>query len=186
MTELVIYHDPDLWVSVVDPGDDLNAWASGAARDRFVLAEREPLEGELEVMAAALLTLAEAQQHRETNLYAYVPHAAGPPTVLVDIIVLEPSDGSEEALRELTGADDTDLVEPAGVSRVETALGVAMRSRRYHRQEDSPAVLAALTYGWHLPNHGVDIRLSAALEDLAALAAAEADVDGLAHACRLE
>lgn len=187
MTELVTDHDPVSWI-LIDPLDlDVDTWATEKARERFPLEGRDPDPGELELMAASLLALVEQQLLRETpsTLFAYAPLAALP-RLLVDVMVLAASDGSESALRDLTGADDTDLLEPADVTRVETPLGLAMRSRRYYRQEGSTAVLAVVTYGWHLPEHGVDVRLSTAGEDLAVLHAAEDDVHALAMACRLE
>jgi hypothetical protein len=187
VTELVVEHDPVYWVLIDPLGDDMDSWATTMARERFPLEGREPAEGELELMAASLLSLAEQQSIRLSSnfLFAYTP-LASLPLLLVDVLVLAASDGSETAMRDLTGADDTDLVEPADVRRVETSLGVAIRSRRYYRQEGSPALLAVLTYGWHLPEYGVDVRLSTAVEDLAALLAAEDDLHTLALACRLE
>lgn len=90
--------------------------------------------------------------------------------------MLAASDGSEVAMRGLTGADDTDLAEPADLSRVETPLGTAIRSLRHYRQQSGPGLLAAVAYGWHLPEHGVDILLSTAPDEPAALRAAEADL----------
>lgn len=186
MTELVVDYDPVYWVSINAAGEDLDRWATRMATLRFPLEGREPQEGELELMAASLLSLVEQQQTRETDmLYAYTPLASFP-LLLVDVLILAASDGSEQALRDLVGADDTDLIEPAEVSRVETPLGVAMRSRRYYRQEGSTAVLAVVTYGWHRPEHDVDIRLSTAVEDLAVLTAAEDDLHALVLSCHVE
>ncbi len=187
MTELVIQHDPVTWIAIDAHGEDVEAWATRMATDRFPLEGREAEAGELELMAAVLLSLVEQHAEREIDsmLFAYAPLAALP-SLMVDVADLPASDGSETALRALTGADDSDLLEPADVSRVETPLGVGIRSRRYYRQEGTTAALGVVTYGWHLADVGVDIRLSTASEDLSALRAAEDDLHLLALACRLE
>lgn len=117
MPELVIQHDPVYWVLIDTLGDDPKAWADKMARERFPLEGREPTRKELKAMRAHLQTLVELQQAREigTNLFARTP-LASPPGLLVDVLVLAASDGSEIAMCGLTGADGTDLGEPADLS----------------------------------------------------------------------
>ncbi len=190
MTAVEVDYDPDVWIELPsEPGTDVEAWALETAQRCFQEADLSPDERALTLLSSSLLSLATWSTGNGALSFVQLRHPEAGPGVLAVLGADVAGDGSEWSLRRRLHADDDDLVEPAGVTSLDTPLGPALRVRRYARSRlpDQPpgTLVSSLGYAWCLPQIDSDLWLSCGDLDLGQLAAAEDDLDALARAVRL-
>lgn len=188
---VVVEADPSIWLTPPsEAGADVDGWALQTAVECFSDAGLSPDERQTTLLSTALLALARYAQDAGGLSFIHLRQPEGGPRALAVLRAQDAGDGSPFSLRELIGADTDDLAEPAAVETLDTALGPALRARRYllSREPGDPpgTLLAALSYVWHVPQHDTDFVLMSASFDLADLHQVEPDLDDLARAVRVE
>lgn len=184
---VVVDFDPAVWLlPPQDPDTDLEAWALNTAADCYAETGVEPDERQITMLATALLGLGVYAQDAGGMCFVHPRPPELGPRGLVVLTAYDGGDGSPQALRELVRADADDLAEPATVDAFQTSLGAALRARRYAYAQgpaDPPgALVASLTYAWHLPGEDTDLVLVSPSLNLADLVEVEPDLDDLARA----
>jgi exopolyphosphatase/pppGpp-phosphohydrolase len=82
----------------------------------------------------------------------------------------------------LTLADDPQAVEPPVVKRFAAKrLGEGLTSFRYMNQDASRHLLACARYAWRVDEHGADVVMWTATEDIARILRSTQDLEQLAH-----
>lgn len=94
-----------------------------------------------------------------------------------------PSQGPrEETLRALAEADDPNAIErPVVTSFRSERLGEGMTAFRYLQQDDSAHLLACVRYAWQVAEHGADVVMWTATDDVARLMSTSDDLEELAR-----
>ncbi|MGW6531012.1 hypothetical protein [Streptomyces venezuelae] len=184
--------DDDAWVMVPPRAgraapfpewDDIGAWSREVAEDLWTDSDLDPGPDGVDFVAGTLLRTAEALAPPGSDhwLFLHLDHPADVP--LPVCAALGPAAGPrEETLRALTEADDRSAVEPPVVKTVKSdRLGKGMTTFRYVPQEDSPHLLACVRYAWQVEEHGADVVIWTASEDIAHVMRAAEDLENLAR-----
>ncbi len=193
MADLVVDYDPAIWV-LLDPGDDdVEDWAVSAAQHCLEDTGSAPEAMDVTRLSTVLLAAWEGAADLPGFGLLHLPNPYADAGPLARLTAVDPGDGSPESLRELSGADDEDLVEPAVVDWFETPIGGALRCRRYMSERmagprflrRAPQTSMAVSYVWHLRSLDADVRLSCVSSDIGQLTAVLDDVDALARSIRV-
>jgi hypothetical protein len=185
--DLVVDYEPDVWLPLETA--DLDAWASDSAAQCWAEAGLPEGDPGIALLATQLLYFGEKLVDEPALVFFHLRHPELGPIAAVLVTSFDAGDGSDESLRELLGADDPALLEPATVERVDSQLGSAMRARRYLEGDPGngkSAVFVTVGYAWHVPMVESDIRLTTASFELGELALIEEDIDALAQVVRVE
>ncbi|MFK4067621.1 hypothetical protein [Streptomyces sp. NPDC029674] len=185
--------DDDAWVMVpprtgraapFPEWDDIGAWAREVAEDLWTDSDLDPGPKGVDFVAGTLQRTAEALSPPGSDhwLFLHLDHPADVP--LPVCAALGPASGPrEKTLRALTEADDKTAVEPPVVKPIKSdKLGKGMTTFRYVPQEDSPHLLACVRYAWQVEEHGADVVIWTASEDIAHVMRAAEDLEALARA----
>jgi hypothetical protein len=166
-----------------DEWDDIRSWCRQEAEDLWLDRELNPGPNGLAFVADTLERCAEAFCPVGSShwLFLHIDHPTDLPLPVMAAIgpSTKPRD---ETLRELTLADDPQAVEPPVVKRFASPkLGEGLTVFRYVPQEDSRHLLACVRYAWQIPEHGADIVMWTATEDVARIMYAADDLERLAR-----
>ncbi|MGC5235264.1 hypothetical protein [Streptomyces albogriseolus] len=163
--------------------EDIKAWAREEAEDLWLDRELDPGPNGIDFVAGTLERCAEAFSPHGSDhwLFLHLDHPTDLP--LPVLAAIGPSDGPRvETLRALTLADDSTAAEPPVVKTFKARnLGEGLTTFRYVLQADSPHLLACIRYAWRISEHGADIVLWTATEDVARIMHASEDLEHLAH-----
>ncbi|AZM57819.1 hypothetical protein DMA15_21330 [Streptomyces sp. WAC 01529] len=163
--------------------EDIGTWAREVAEDLWQDSDLDPGPNGVDFVAGTLLRCAEtfAPPGSDHWVFLHVDHPADAP--LPVLAALGPASGPrEETLRALTMADDATAVEPPVVKTVKSEkLGKGMTTFRYVPQEDSTHLLACVRYAWQVEEHGADVVIWTASEDIAHVMRAAEDLEELAR-----
>ncbi|WP_258021289.1 hypothetical protein [Streptomyces anatolicus] len=184
--------DPDPWI-IVPPRsglaapfaewDDIAAWSREVAEDLWQDSDLDPGPNGVDFVTGTLERSIEAFAPPGSDhwVFLHVDHPADMP--LPVCAAIGPASGSsEEALRELTRADDPMAVEPPVVKPVMSEkLGKGMTTFRYVPQEGSPHLLACVRYAWRVEEHAADVVVWTATDDIAHLMRAADALEELAR-----
>ncbi len=195
-----IDYDPALWIELPrvwcdQTWPDHRAWAREIAEACWGDSGLVPGEHEVDSLALALAMFAEKADSGELPAQDLFLHLPDPRMMPLQVCLdLWDAEGERDAaLRELTGADDPDAVEPPVVEVFPTEhLGEGLRTLRYCPFDPGPdhppapgALYATLNYAWRVDEHDTDVRLSASCPDLARLIQCVEDIDALARGIRI-
>ncbi|MFE0791316.1 hypothetical protein [Streptomyces mutabilis] len=163
--------------------DDMHAWCRERAEDLWADRELVPGPNGVAFVAETLARCAESLCPPESEhwLFLHLDHPLDDPLPVCAAIgpAREPR---EATLRALTEADDTTAVEPPVVKTFSSPhLGEGMTTFRYVTQEDSPHLAACARYAWQVEEHGADVVVWTATEDIARILSAAEDVEELAR-----
>ncbi|MFF0204140.1 hypothetical protein [Streptomyces sp. NPDC005017] len=162
--------------------DDIRTWCRECAEDMWADRELDPGPNGVDFVGETLARCAEAFSPPGSDhwLFLHLDHPTDLP--LPVCAAIGPANGPrEETLRALTMAEDSDAVEPPVVKAFHSKwLGEGMTTFRYVTQETSPHVLACVRYAWRVEEHGADVVIWTATEDIARIMAAADDLEGLA------
>jgi hypothetical protein len=162
--------------------DDIRAWCYEYAEDVWADRELDPGANGVDFLGETLARCAEAfcPPGSDHWLFLHLDHPTDAP-LPVCAAIGPASAPEEETLRALTMADDPDAVEPPVVKNFRSErLGKGMTTFRYVSQSDSPHVLACIRYAWQVAEHGADVVMWTATDDIARVIAASDDVENLA------
>ncbi|MDI6521190.1 hypothetical protein QMA61_33960 [Streptomyces coelicoflavus] len=186
------YIDPYPW-TVIPPRDgevgpfeewgDIRSWCREEAVDLWLDRELDPGPNGIDFVASTLARCAEYLSPPGTDhwLFLHRDHPTDMPlAVLADIGPV--SGARDETLRVLTLADDPHAAQTPTVRRFNSRhLGEGLTAFRYLPQEDSPHLLACVRYAWRVEEHGADVVMWTATEDVSRVMQASRDVENLAH-----
>lgn len=168
--------DTDVWV-VLTPGGDAAAWAAEEARLCFSETDEPYDDAQVEALAGQLRVVAQSLDPDVVDAaFVHLPAPAQGAGFVVTVQIAPSGDGSEQALLELALGDREGLSE-ANVEPFEGELGAGLRVQQHLEQDGT--VLDTLTYVWHRPDLGADVRVGTASAFLGELLDAEDDVEGL-------
>lgn len=184
--------DDDAWVLIpprtgrtapAEAWGDIRAWAREVAEDLWADSDLDPGPHGVEFVAGTLERCAEtfAPPGSDNWVFLHLDHPAETP--LPVIAAIGPASGPrEETLRALTEADDATAVEPPVVKPIRSEkLGKGLTTFRYVPQEDSPHLLACVRYAWQVEEHGADVVIWTASEDIAHVMRAAEKLEELAR-----
>lgn len=163
--------------------DDIQAWCHEAAEDLWLDRELDPGPNGVDFVATTLTRCAESfcPPNSEHWLFLHLDHPTDLP-IPVCVAIGPAQRPREETLRALTLADDPDAVEPPVVKPFKAErLGEGLTTFRYVPQADSPHLLACVRYAWQVEEHGADVVMWTAVEDIPRLMSASEDLENLAH-----
>jgi len=195
-----IDYDPAVWIELPriwceETWPDHRAWARDIAEACWGDSGLVPGEHEVDSLALTLAMFAERLQSGEQPAQDYFLHLPDPRMMPLQVCLgtWEAEGERDVALRELTGADDPEAVEPPVVDTFATQhLGEGLRTLRYCPFDPGSghppgpgAIFAALSYAWRVDEHDTDVQLSSSCPDLARLIQIVDDVDTLARGIRI-
>ncbi|MFJ4832886.1 hypothetical protein ACIP79_23725 [Streptomyces sp. NPDC088747] len=161
--------------------DDIQTWCHDRAQDLWADRELDPGPNGVDFVGTTLASCAEALSPlgSEHWLFLHLDHPTDMPLPVCASI--GPAAGPrEETLRALTLADDPEAVEPPVVKPFKSErLGKGMTTFRYIQQDDSPRLLACVRYAWQVEEHGADVVMWTATDDVARLMTAGDDLEEL-------
>jgi hypothetical protein len=163
--------------------DDIRAWCREEAEDLWADRELDPGPNGVDFVAGTLERCAAAFSPPGTDHWLFL-HRDHPTDLPLPVLAaIGPSKGPrEETLRELTLADDLSAAEPPVVKRFRSPkLGEGLTVFRYVPQEDSRHLLACVRYAWQVEEHGADVVIWTATEDVARIMQAAEDLEQLAR-----
>lgn len=118
--------------------------------------------------------------HPDLTPYLHLPRVDQEP-LAVTVELLEAEGDTGQALRELTGADDEQVVEPVQVEPVDVpGLGTGIRVLRFI---DDDGLVVCVDYAWRVDD--VDVHVAASTDDLPRLLGALDDIAAFAAGMRL-
>jgi hypothetical protein len=186
------YIDPYPW-TVIPPRDgavgpfeeweDIRAWCREEAEDLWLDRELDPGPTGLEFVATTLARCAETFSPPGSDHWLFL-HRDHPTDLPLPVFAaIGPSSGPrEETLRALAMADDPSAVEPPVAKHFKARrLGEGLHTFRYMNHEASPHLLACARYAWRVEEHGADVVMWTATEDIARIMQAAEDLEHLAH-----
>ncbi|MGH3874367.1 MAG: hypothetical protein ACRDSR_23180 [Pseudonocardiaceae bacterium] len=196
-----IDYDPAVWIELPMVWDeqtwpDHRAWARDLAEASWGDSGLVPAEYQVDNLALTLALFAEKLQSGgplpAQHFFLHLPDPRMMP-LQVCLGVWDAAGERDAALRELTGADDPEAVEPPLVEVFPTEhLGDGLRTLRYCPFDPGPghppdpaAIYATLNYAWRVDGHGTDVRLFSSCPDLARLIPIIDDIDALARGIRI-
>ncbi|MES5824392.1 hypothetical protein [Streptomyces sp. RG80] len=162
--------------------DDIQAWCREEAEDLWLDRELDPGPNGIDFVAGTLHRCAEAFSPPGSDHWLFL-HRDHPTDMPLPVMAaIGPSTAPrDETLRALTLADDPSSVEPPVVKRFKSPnLGEGLTVFRYITQQDSPHVLACVRYAWQVEEHGADVVIWTATEDIARIMHAADDLEALA------
>ncbi|MBV1938386.1 hypothetical protein [Streptomyces sp. BV286] len=163
--------------------DDIQAWCHERAEDLWLDRELDPGPNGVDFVGGTLARCAEAfcPPGSEHWLFLHLDHPTDTP--LPVCAAIGPAQGPrEETLRALTLADDPHAVERPVVKSFRSGrLGEGVTVFRYVPQDDSPHLLACVRYAWQVAEHGADVVMWTATDDVARLTSASEDLEELAR-----
>ncbi|MGW7509743.1 hypothetical protein ACWGJ0_18700 [Streptomyces massasporeus] len=186
------YIDPYPWtvipprdgaVGPFEEWDDIQAWCREEAEDLWLDRELDPGPNGIDFVADTLAKCAEAFSPPGTDHWLFL-HRDHPTDLPLPVFAaIGPSSGPrEETLRTLAMADDPQAVEPPVIKRFKAKrLGEGLTSFRYTNQDVAPHLLACARYAWRVEEHGADVVMWTATEDIARIMYAAQDLEQLAH-----
>ena len=163
--------------------DDIQSWCREESEDLWADRELDPGPNGIDFVAGTLARCAEAFSPPGSDHWLFL-HRDHPTDMPLPVFAaIGPASGPrEETLRALTLADDPDTVEPPVVKRFKSErLGEGLTVFRYVAQEDSRHLLACVRYAWQVAEHGADIVIWTATEDVARIMQAAEDLENLAR-----
>ncbi|WP_282704299.1 hypothetical protein [Streptomyces sp. CC219B] len=166
-----------------DEWDDIHAWCREEAEDLWADRELDPGAQGIDFVAGTLGRCAEALSPPGSDHWLFL-HRNHPTDMPLPVFAaIGPVSGPrEETLRALTLADDPDAVEPPVVkSFTSQRLGEGLTVFRYLPQEGSRHLLACVRYAWQVAEHGADVVIWTATEDVARIMHAAKDLENLAR-----
>ncbi|MEU0679246.1 hypothetical protein [Streptomyces albogriseolus] len=163
--------------------EDIGSWCLERAEDLWADRELNPGPNGVEFVGGTLVRCAEAfcSPGSDHWLFLHLDHPTDIP--LPVCAAIGPARKPRyPTLRALTEADDPNAVEPPVVKSFHSKyLGEGMTTFRYVTQEDSPHILACVRYAWQVTEHGADVVIWTATEDVARIMRAADDLEGLAR-----
>lgn len=186
------YIDPYPW-TVVPPRDgavgpfeewdDIRSWCRDEAEDLWLDRELDPGPSGIDFVAGTLANCAESLSPPGTDHWLFL-HRDHPMDMPLPVLAaIGPVSGArDDTLRALTLADDPHSIQPPAVRRFKSRnLGEGLTVFRYLPQEDSPHLLACARYAWRVEEHGADVVMWTATENVVRVMEASRDVERLAH-----
>lgn len=163
--------------------DDIHGWCLERAEDLWADRELAPGSKGVAFVGETLARCAESfcPPGSDHWLFLHLDHPTDTPLPVCAAIgpTREPR---ETTLRALTEADDRTAVEPPVVKAfVSPYLGEGLTTFRYVTQEGSPHLAACVRYAWQVAEHGADVVMWTATEDVARILTAAEDVEELAR-----
>lgn len=166
-----------------DEWDDIRMWCRDRAEDLWADRELDPGPNGVDFVGGTLARCAEAFCPPGSKHWLFL-HVDNPTDMPLPVCAaIGPAKGPrEETLRALTEADDPNAIErPVVKSFKSERLGKGMTTFRYVQQDDSPHLLACVRYAWQVKEHGADVVMWTATDDVARLMSAGDDLDELAR-----
>ncbi|MFJ1972969.1 hypothetical protein ACIO93_30365 [Streptomyces sp. NPDC087903] len=163
--------------------DDIASWCREEAEELWLDRELDPGPNGVDFVAGTLERCAKAFSPPGSDHWLFL-HRDHPTDLPLPVLAaIGPSSGPrDETLRALTLADDQSTVEPPVVKRFTSEkLGEGLTVFRYVPQMDSPHLLACVRYAWQVSEHGADVVMWTATEDVARIMQAAEDVEHLAR-----
>ncbi|MEV2193742.1 hypothetical protein AB0I02_22570 [Streptomyces phaeochromogenes] len=162
--------------------EDIETWCREYAVDLWADRELDPGANGVDFVSGTLARCAEAfcPPGTEHWLFLHLDHPTDTP--LPVCAAIGPSLGpDEETLRALTDADDPNAIERPVVKPFKSdRLGKGMTTFRYVQQDDSAHLLACVRYAWQVEEHGTDVVMWTATDDVARLMSAGDALEELA------
>lgn len=195
-----IDYDPAVWIELPriwceETWPDHRTWARDVAKEFWLASGLVPEEHAVDNLALTLAMYAEKLQSGELPAQDFFLHLPDPRMMPLQVCLgVWDAEGERDAtLRELTGADDPEAVEPPVVESFATEhLGEGLRTLRYCPFDPGPdhppapgALYAALNYAWRVDEYDTDVRLFTSCPDLTRLVQIIDDVDALARGIRI-
>lgn len=197
-----VTYDPAIWIQLPliwndQTWPDYRTWARETAEACWSDFDLEPGAYSVDNLALTLAAFVEKLQPDDGSIpledfYLHLPDPRLMP-LHVSLAVLDAEGDREQALREMTNADDPDAVESPTVEIFGTEhLGEGLRTLRYcpfdpgpDHQSEPGALFAAVNYAWRVEEHKTDVRLHSACPDIARLVQVIDDIDELARGIHL-
>lgn len=195
-----IDYDPAVWIELPrvwceETWPDHRAWARDIAEACWGDFDLAPGPYAVDNLALTLALYAEKVESGDLPAQDFFLHLPDPrlDPLLVSLGTWELEGERDEALRELTGADDPEAVEAPIVEPFATEnLGRGLRTLRYCPFDPGPdhppdpgALYATLNYAWRVDEHDVDVRMFSSSPDIGRLIQVVDDIDGLARGVKI-